>query len=887
MAEKEVKIIVITETDDKDVEDLESVIEAIRSKKLQLEIEANAQELDEVNSQIEDTKSQLTDLKAKVEVDNSEIESLEAELEDLESQRLELDIETDTSELEELDSQIGDIQSSLSDLQASVEVDNSEIESLQAELDELEARQIELKGNVEISGLEESSQGFQDLEQQVDTTSSALESMAMLDIAGALSQWGAEAESFAQELDNIAISTEQLAIQTGMTDAEMTGMLNTITNATFPREEALMYVKSLDQIGVSTQNLGASATGLDRINDAFHLGAEKTNRLGQELSVLGVDMNNVSSSFNALAYANANTVGGMDNYFSFLQRYDAQFKELGMSVDQASVAIAAATQKYGGGRAALSGMSEALKNCNGDMSALERELGLTAGSLTNATQLTGKYAGQLDKMANAEGKHKTLTQQIGAALDDVTASLDGVMAPFSSFIGMIGNAGSFAVGINGIIQLTQAIRKAEIAQAALNLVMSMNPIFLVVIAIVALIAALWYLYNTNEDVRKAIDAFGQALWNIGQSVYNAIIGPVEDVISTLQWLYDMLSRVTSGDWTVKFEIQQVGGDVASDTVTNLANNDISRGLVEALMGPEAMAQVDANMPQFQEELAGKFSDAIGGMWSLMTGDTEGFLNWIGGLVSTPMDNVLAPVHDGFNQIPVWVSNAWSNAVNGTIVWLSTMLSTVVNKFNEIKTWITTKLNEIVSFIRTGAQKMYDTFIGPIVRIKDKVAGELAAIKSTVMSYIQPLIDAFNTLGSAASWAFSVLGLGQRSPGKMYKAVKNELGWTTSLVENDSSLAKASANLGSDFSKSFNPVLGYNVDGNFTGNTSVSELVRLLNEVLNALKDYKSTGNISNTFIINGDMDNEDRMQKFIDEIVRRMSWDNNTAGRTIDTGGFV
>ena len=286
------------------------------------------------------------ELKVKVtaETDIKDIEDLESKLRELKDAKLQLQIESDTAELEEVETRIEELEQKRADIYMGV--DDSDLEEVEAELEELEARQIELTGNVNISGVEEAAQGLNDVEQSADNASSALESMALLDIAGTLSQWGSQAESFAQELDNMAISTEQLAIQTGMTDAEMTNMLNNITNATFPRDEALMYVQSLDQIGVAAQNLGASATGLDRINDAFHLGAEKTNRLGQELSVLGVDMNNVSSAFNALAYANANTVGGMDNYFSFLQRYDAQFKELGMNVDQASVAIAAATQKF-------------------------------------------------------------------------------------------------------------------------------------------------------------------------------------------------------------------------------------------------------------------------------------------------------------------------------------------------------------------------------------------------------------------------------------------------------------------------------------------------------------------------------------------------------------
>ena len=400
-------------------------------------------------------------LKILADVDDSQVQDLESLLQQIVDGKITIPVEADPEgQLEEVESRIDELEQVRADIYMGVS--DEELDEVEAELAELESKQIELTAQIEAQGLEETTQGMQELEQQTDATSSALEAMAMIDIAGSLSQWGSQAESFAQELDNIAISSEQLAIQTGMTDAEMTGMLNNITNATFPRDEALMYVQSLDQIGVSAQNLGASATGLDRINDAFHMGAPAVNKLGQELSVLGVDMNNVSTSFNALAYANANTVGGMENFSKFLTRYDSQFHELGMNVDQAAVAIAAATHKFGGGRAALTGMSEALKNANGDLSVLEQELGLTAGSLSNASQLTGQYEGQLDAMADKEGQHKTLTQQLAAALDDVTASTMGALSPFASFIGMVGNAGSFAVGINGLIQLGNTIRDLEV-----------------------------------------------------------------------------------------------------------------------------------------------------------------------------------------------------------------------------------------------------------------------------------------------------------------------------------------------------------------------------------------------------------------------------------------
>lgn len=168
-------------------------------------------------------------------------------------------------------------------------------------------------------------------------------------------------------------------------------------------------------------------------------------------------MNNVSDSFNALAYANANTVGGMENYYTFLRKYDAQFKELGLNVDQASVLIAAATHKFGGGRAALSGLSDALKESNGDLRALEEALDMAPGSLENASQLTGQYAGQLDKLADEEAEHKSLLDQLGAAWEDLSLSLSPVLEPLASAIGLIGQIGSFGIQIGGLKTLRQTI----------------------------------------------------------------------------------------------------------------------------------------------------------------------------------------------------------------------------------------------------------------------------------------------------------------------------------------------------------------------------------------------------------------------------------------------
>ena len=426
-------------------------------------------------------------------------------------------------------------------------------------------------GNVDGSNLGDAASGADELGDSLGGASGAadelgnslgiIEGSMLLGAAEQIGNLAGNTEKMAQEMNTAAISVGQLATQTGIAEPQMVSLISEISNATFPQEEAMMYVKSLDQIGVSSENLGKSATDLDRINDAFGMGAGKVNSLGQELSVLGVDMNNVSDSFNALAYANANTVGGMDNYYNFLRKYDAQFKELGYDVDQSSIIIAAATQKYGGGRAALSGLSEALEQADGDTRKLEEALGIQAGTLDHASDVTGQYEGQLQQLANEEAEHKTILDQIGAAWEDVTLHLSGVLSPAAAAIGAIGKVGSLGMSIKGLKELsttfnqlketkygmaaanyvqaasetvlsgataaygvvvgvlTGEIGLAEAATMAWNAVLAMNPLVLVAVAAVALAVAVYEVgkaFGWWTDVGSMLDAIWagiQRLWS--------------------------------------------------------------------------------------------------------------------------------------------------------------------------------------------------------------------------------------------------------------------------------------------------------------------------------------------------------------------------------------
>ena len=670
---------------------------------------ADKSEVEDLSELIKNLKEDGSDIEVKVHAEDGDIDSTKKEIDDLQTD-VQVDVAVDDGEI------IG-AGDSIDSLTTSVEAASNSSDSLNQGLN-LDSSSLSDASNMAY----ELSKGVGDADQstkELGNDLSLLEAGAMLDIANQLSQYGKAAENLSQDMNEASISVGQLSTQTGIAEPQMVSMINHISNATFPNEEAMMYVKSLDQIGVSGDNLGKSATDLDKINDAFGLGANTVNSMGQELSVLGVDMNNVSSSFNALAYANANTVGGMENYYSFLRKYDAQFNELGFNVDQASVIIAAATQKFGGGRAALTGLNNALKESNGDTRALEEALGLESGSIENATALTGQYEGQLQNLANEEMEHKSILDQLNAAWEDMSLFMSPVLAPLTSFLGLIGQAGSFAVGINGLVTLAQSMKTLELANIAntiatkasaaaqwlLNIAMDANPIMLVVLAIIALVAILGYLYFNNEQVRAAIDGLGQTFMWVGQIIYTSIVDSLNWIISSLQnfWNY----------------IVTLGGSITG--LTDNTVNNIINGIVGFLAWWFTLpAQIGIEFINIIAKALGFGNNFVQNIANAGINATSRFLSGLNGLLSGlqgELNNMLSAVVQWAATLPQKFWEAGVNAVKNFLSALGiaspgTMQRTLVWEISEMARRTPIEAKPLLSNISSMSEDVVDSFGAP-------------------------------------------------------------------------------------------------------------------------------------------------------------------------------
>lgn len=151
-------------------------------------------------------------------------------------------------------------------------------------------------------------------------------------------------------------------------------------------------------------------------------------------------------------------------------------------------------------------------------------------------------------------------------MDKVMVGL-GASTSLTSGIATIGR-GAWALMTGQMSLSAAATGIMTAAQGALNLVMSINPIFLVVAALAALAAGLVWAYYNCEPFREAVNAIGTALytffkpaidavtWAIGNlgAVWNAVLegmrwvwdNTIGPIIDALGWVWSTLSGAWAG-----------------------------------------------------------------------------------------------------------------------------------------------------------------------------------------------------------------------------------------------------------------------------------------------------------------------------------------------------
>lgn len=358
------------------------------------------------------------------------------------------------------------------------------------------------------------------------------------------------------------------------------------------------------------------------------------------------------------------------------------------------------------------------------------------------------------------------------------------------------------------------------ATAVWNVLLSMNPVMLIVIAIIALIAALVYLYNTNETVRNAINGLWEGMQQLGQYIYNGLIQAWDALVSVLQGVAGFLDgyignairgiiALLSGDtqgalqyftsaWNTLMDalgpvgdfIQGIFSPIIQGLMDLLSGNgdvnpveSITQGflsLMEALgpvgdfimavFAPAWQLVLDIVTPLFNlfMQLATIFSQLITGQISLQQA-----IAWAWAAIQSTISTILSNV---INRVVSWAQSMWNNAVNTGRNFLTGVVQFIRQLPDKIKMYllavavrVITAGAQWVSNAKTKASQVVSGVISHVGQLPQKVYQEFMNIGSRILSAGSQLVEKAKQIGkNIVDGMLSAMGI--HSPGTIQESV---------------------------------------------------------------------------------------------------------------------
>lgn len=223
-----------------------------------------------------------------------------------------------------------------------------------------------------------------------------------------------------------------------------------------------------------------------------------------------------------------------------------------VSFEELQYAVQAATSEGG---QFYNGMLEASQTFSGRMSTLKDNVAALTGELTSGLfaalgDLVVKLNEVVTSFLDSDEKMAQLKDTIGIATSVVAAA----GAAFLAYKGYVALATAAEVAHTvATTAMTAANAAAEagatglaLAQAALNAVISANPVAMLVSALAALATGLVTAYKTSETFRNTVNSAFSTVKNIAQSAIGTVVDWINDLVAKIEGAAAALANLKNG-----------------------------------------------------------------------------------------------------------------------------------------------------------------------------------------------------------------------------------------------------------------------------------------------------------------------------------------------------
>lgn len=504
-------------------------------------------------------------------------------------------LQESTAEVERLENALSETEMNGDNIEADIIADElaeatSQAESLQSQLDEIGNTQldIELQGDDAEDEVEEVDNKLQEASSSASslgTVISGLAGMAGIDqmvstadrINTSWNQLGLTFEGTNVSMDTLKTKTKQASDATGRSGSQVRTYFNNmgiagITNTDLLSDSFQSMAGFAYQSGQSIESMESRVQKMVMTGNA---GTRMLQGLGLTTQDLAKAMG-VSAEEAKEAFENLTPEERLDAINTAMasgkEANDMYKNSLAGMKEQASIAFGGLMAAVGQGilpvvlpalQTLTSGIKTATNMFKGLPGSVQGAIGAVGGFLAISTTVVGALGllgragkGVVDGLRSIKSGYDTARNAMGTArtVMDALRNSESITQGVRAALAIITGAETTAEGAN-------AAAKAAATGPTLGLAAAENsllwPILLVVAAVIAVIAVMWYLYNTNETVRNGINwlvaqiqGFINMLIPAAQGILTFVTGAVTNMGTLPGKIWNLLLRVVTfvGQW---------------------------------------------------------------------------------------------------------------------------------------------------------------------------------------------------------------------------------------------------------------------------------------------------------------------------------------------------
>lgn len=285
-----------------------------------------------------------------------------------------------------------------------------------------------------------------------------------------------------------------------------------------------------------------------------------------------------------------------------------------------------------------------------------------------------------------------------------------------------------------------ATEGVAIAQQLLNVVMSANPLGIVLTLIGALVAAIVALWSTNEGFREAVMNAWQGIQDFVGNAIQAIVDFFTNLDTTISQLPQMFA-----DWL----------NSVIDTVTGWVSN-------MAAQAASAGSQFVSNVVSFVQNLPYNIGYLLGTVIGTV-------ISWVADMASNAASAGSQFVTNAINfiqNLPANIANFLRNVISNVVGWVSNMasnasragsqfLSNAINFISQLPGRIASFLGNVISNLGSWAGQMASRGAEGARNMFNAVVNGLASLPGRVLSIGSDIVHGiWNGISGAGGWLMS-------------------------------------------------------------------------------------------------------------------------------------